>query len=417
MFRAALAALSLSAGAAGANDFLAPIFAAPPMNRPGTYLPPNSMLNAPVLTPLGTKHGDMIFDVTPLGESPASIRTSHPEHYVVANRECTAWITADFLYWATQGSSAPPLVQNGPVNPLTPQFAETLLGGGNMLTGLRPGVRVTGGLFFDSQQEWALGYSATWLGNRSERLAGGSDGTNIVNLPQFNTIFGIPIQTPLYVGYPGLTRGTVDASVQTSFFTGSANLRRVAQSGTGFRFDLIGGYRYANLGDSTSVSFDVVSATTPGPFSPRLMGEQSARVRNEFSGGEVGFQFQGRLGKVTFDWQSTVALGGTRSEVDRSFTRSYIAGGPLSALAGVPIPPIGIPLIRTGGLTKHTDFAWMPQVGLKIGWEVIDHVRLTAGYDFLYWSRVRRASEIYTGNDSATDFWAQGLSLGAEFRF
>jgi hypothetical protein len=426
MRRASWAALALAflAAEARAGDWSDPIFAAPIRNSPGTYVPPGSTLNAPVITPVGMKHGNMLFDVTPMGTGAETITTSHPDEHLVGQWEANAWITMDFLYWATKGSMAPPLVRNGPVLvppallPFTTVPAtQTLFGDQLMNNGLRPGFRVTGGIFLDAQKEWALGYSGTFLGSRSERLEGGSDGTNIVNLPQSATVLGIPVNGPLYIGYPGFTRGTVTASVQSSFMTGTAELRRVAQSGNGHRFDLIAGYRYIHLGDSAATSFDVVSATIPGPFSPRLMGEQSTRTRNDFNGGEAGFQFQGRIGRFTFDWISTVAIGATTTEIDRSFTRSYIAGGPLGALIGVPLPPVGIPLIQIGGLSKETEFAFVPHVGMKFGWEVIPHVRLTAGYDFMYWSRVRRAAELYTGNDTVTDFWVQGVSAGFEFRY
>lgn len=422
MFRAAwLAGIALAFGsAAQAGDFGDAIFATPLRTSPGTFVPPGSTLAAPVITPMGTKHGSTLFEVTPAGTGAESVLTRNPGRYTNATRECTGWLTLEFLYWATQGPNAPPLVTTGPPlaglgldaaagNPLT----TTLLGGQQMVNGMRPGFRMEGGLFIGSTGDWALAYSVISLGSRSERLEGGSDGSNVVNLPQFNSLLGIPIQTPIYVGYPGLTRGTVTASVQTSFTSVGAQVRRVGQSGTGFRFDLIGGYRYLHLGDSIATSFDVVSATLPGPASPRFQGEQSTRTRNEFDGGDFGFQFQGRVGKLTFDFQSTLALGATTTEIDRSFTRSYIGGG----LIGVPIPPAGIPLIQTGGLTKRSEFAVVPQVGMKLGWEPIDHVRLTMGYDFLYWSRVRRAPELFTGNDVVTDFWAQGLSTGIEFRY
>lgn len=413
-----LAALALAFGTADlrANDFLDPIFAAPIRSSPGTFVPPGSTLNAPVLTPVGTKHGHTIFDVTPMGTDADSIVTTHPEHQLNARWECNAWITVDFLYWATQGTSVPPLVQNGPVllPPGALPFAtvlatQTLFGDERMLNGLRPGIRVTGGFFLDTDKEWALGYSGAFLGSTSERLEGGANGLGIVNLPQN--------ETPLYVGYPGVTRGTFAASVQSNFSTATAELRRVAQSGTGRRFDLIAGYRYIHLGDAVATSFDIVPATIPGPFSPRLMGEQSTRTRNEFDGGEVGFQFQGRMGRFTFDWISTIAIGATTTEIDRSFTRSLFDNGTIGNLVGVPLPPVGTPVIQTGGLTKETEFAFVPHVGLKFGWEVIEHVRLTAGYDFIYWSRVRRAAELFTGNDAVTDFWAQGMSAGFEFRY
>jgi len=408
--------IALGSTAARANDFADAIFATPLRTSPGAFIPPGSTLNAPVITPVGTKHGSTLFEVTPAGHGADSILTRDPSRYANAAYECTCWLTFEYLYWATQGPNAPPLVTTGPPlagpgldaaagNPLT----TTLLGGERMLNGLRSGFRVSGGAFIGSTNQWAVSHTLISLGSRSERLEGGSDGSTVVNLPQFNTVLGVPLQTPIYVGYPGLTRGTVTASVQTSLYGGDTHLRRVFQSGTGFRLDLLAGYRFLYLGDSISESFDVVSATGPGLVSPRLMGEQSTRTRNLFDGGEAGFQFQGRVGRLTFDLLSTVALGATSTEIDRSFTRSTIVGGPLT--------PIGIPFVQTGGLTKHSEFAVVPQVGVKLGWQPIDHVRITAGYDFLYWSRVYRAPDLFTGNDVVTDFWAQGVSAGLELRY
>jgi hypothetical protein len=76
---------------------------------------------------------------------------------------------------------------------------------------------------------------------------------------------------------------------------------------------------------------------------------------------------------------------------------------------------------------------------LKLGCQVTEHTRAWVGYNFLYVSDVVRSGDAidlrvntnqipprnapvtgpavpaYTGN--RTDFWAQGLSVGLEFRF
>ena len=421
--------MGILAGTAGANDFSDPIFAAPIRSRPGTFLPPGSTLNAPVITPMASRHGHQMFEVTPVGRDRDTVLTHDPESYLSGHHsghcgktnENVGWLTLEYLYWATQGPAAPPLVTTGPAilgpgiagvagNPTTVD----LLGGERMLNGLRSGYRLSGGVFLDRANTRAISFSTISLGSRSERLVGGSDGTNLVNLPQFNTLFGIPVQTPLYVGFPGITRGTVTALAQTSFYTGDVHLNRVYQSGNGFRFDVLTGYRFLQLGDAVATSFDVVPALVPGP---RFMGEESTRTRNYFNGGDVGFNFQGRVGRLAFEMQSTVAFGATTTRIDRSFTRSLIAGAGLGALLGVPLPPIGIPMIQSGSQSTECDFAVVPQFGMKLGWQPVDHLRLTAGYDFVYWSRVRRAPELYTGNNFTTDFWAQGVSLGAELRY
>jgi hypothetical protein len=411
MLRASFASAALFLGAADAVAGDDAFLATPIRSTPGAYIPRGSTLNAPVITPVGTKHGETLFEVTPMGHDAGTFLTRSLDSGLVATRECTGWFTLDYLYWATRGVDTPPLVTTGPV-PFGPAgtalAGEAVFGGNTQLNGMRPGFRLSAGAFIDSANQWALSHEIISLGSRSERIAGGSNGTNVVLLPQPFSVGGTPFPNVIPIGFPGAA-GTVTASNQTSFFSGDTHLRRVYQDGTGNRFDLLAGYRFLQLGDSLSESFDTVS-TGPAFFSSaRLMGEQSVRTRNYFHGGEVGFQYQHRRGAFAFEMQSTIAIGSTYSEVDRSFTRA--------AFVGPPAQPLTLPIAQTGSEVTHTDFAFVPQVGFKLGWQPTDHVRLTAGYDFLYWSRVRRAAHLWDGTDSTTSFWAQGVSAGVEVRY
>jgi hypothetical protein len=80
-----------------------------------------------------------------------------------------------------------------------------------------------------------------------------------------------------------------------------------------------------------------------------------------------------------------------------------------------------VPFRRNAGREETSYFAVVPQFGVKVGWHPVDHVRLTVGYDYLYWSRVRRAAEQYNlsavPRHDTSDFWAQGLGLGLELRY
>ncbi|HXD89068.1 MAG TPA: BBP7 family outer membrane beta-barrel protein [Urbifossiella sp.] len=414
----AAAAAALVAPSLRAGDPTSTVFATPLPPGPGNATVPGSTLNAPVINYAGTKHGRSIFDFTPAGTDSETITTKDPARYLSGQGSCIyppeqiGWFSAEYLYWATQGPAIPPLVTSGPAS-LGAGLAgivgqpntQDLLGGQRGLNGLRPGVRLTLGAFIDDNHDWALSHQIISLGSRSERLVGGSDGTNVVNLPQFAAVGGQPVQTPLYVGFPGLSSGTVTASAQTSFFSGDTHLRRVFQA-NGIRLDLLAGYRFLTVGDSIADSFDIVSNA---PTSPRLMGNDSVRTRNYFHGGEVGFNAQGRTGQFTYEMQATIALGVTASDLDQQQTRSTFVGG------------AGGPVIQTAGHNQTDYFSVVPQVGFKLGWQPWQHVRFTAGYDFLYWSKVRRAEELYGPGpvlrDTTTDFWAQGFSIGAEVRY
>src|SRR5262249_15763054 len=83
-------------------------------------------------------------------------------------------------------------------------------------------------------------------------------------------------------------------------------------------------------------------------------------------------------------------------------------------------------------------FAVIPEFGLNVGYQVTQHVRLTAGYNFLLLNDFWRAGNQidlnvnpnlippstptagparppFFGNES--DFWVQGVQFGLEFRF
>jgi hypothetical protein len=80
----------------------------------------------------------------------------------------------------------------------------------------------------------------------------------------------------------------------------------------------------------------------------------------------------------------------------------------------------------------------IPQLTTEIGYQVLPHMRVFVGYDLLYWGGVLRAGDqidtvVDPGNlpnprqpavgphpvfvFNETNFWAQGVRLGTEFRY
>jgi hypothetical protein len=132
--------------------------------------------------------------------------------------------------------------------------------------------------------------------------------------------------------------------------------------------------------------------------------------------------------------RASVALGGNRQVTD-------IEG------STVITPPGGPPQTTSGGLLalpsnighyERTEFAVMPQVGVRAGVQLTDHVRVYAGYDFLYLSDALRAGDqidprvnptllppvragvgpaVPAYTPQSTDFWMQGVNVGLQLRF
>ena len=108
--------------------------------------------------------------------------------------------------------------------------------------------------------------------------------------------------------------------------------------------------------------------------------------------------------------------------------------------AALPVEQGGLLAQRTNiGTYTRNEFGIVPELGATLGYQFTQHLRLTAGYSFIYFSNVvRPGDQIDTTvnpnlmppenpDETAflnprfafqqTDYWVQGLSLGGEYRW
>lgn len=183
---ALLAAALLAPAAAPANDYRGPVFASPLPGGPGATVPGGGPLVAPVITPSGTTHGGkQMFEMIPAGWERDPFYTADPSRFTTGGCDdpiaCSGGhcggLSFEFLMWATQGMSAQPLVTTGPVaagvgvagTPGRPDTT-TLLGGGRVLNGMRPGFRFEGSLPLSGDGRWGIGVRFEMLGPVSNTL-------------------------------------------------------------------------------------------------------------------------------------------------------------------------------------------------------------------------------------------------------
>ena len=84
------------------------------------------------------------------------------------------------------------------------------------------------------------------------------------------------------------------------------------------------------------------------------------------------------------------------------------------------------------GQYQRNQFTMVPELGINVGFDLTPRLRLVGGYSLIYWSAVARTGDqidlnltfpTVTGIRSPefrfamTDYWAQGLNLGIDFRF
>ena len=142
-------------------------------------------------------------------------------------------------------------------------------------------------------------------------------------------------------------------------------------------------------------------------------------------------------GRLFVDVLGKVALGATHEVVDiHGATAITSPGGP------TVVTPAGF--LASGSNSGHFTrdrFAVVPELGINVGCQITPHMRAFVGYSFLYWSSVVRPGDQVDVNLSGTqiptdtrfnpvagparpavllrdtDFWAQGINCGLEFRY
>ncbi|HEY8503355.1 MAG TPA: BBP7 family outer membrane beta-barrel protein, partial [Gemmataceae bacterium] len=350
-------------------------------------------------------------------------------------------VTAEWLYWVTNGYHVPPLVTASPAG--TPVAASgvlsdpgtvVLLGGRNLQSGdLRNGLRVHGGLWLDRCETVGIEGSYFFLEDRRDGGSFVSSGVPQLSRPFFNASTGAPDAE--LVAFPGVVGGSVSVDSGSSFWGADANLRKMLCCDCNYRVDCLAGYRYLNLDETLTIS-EVLTVPPDGagiPPGTRLFVRDRFRTLNEFHGGQIGLAARLLAGRAWADVTGKVALGVTRKLIDIGGDTTVLVPGQ------APSPrPGGLLAQRTNsGRFRSDDFAVVPEATVRLGYRLTDNISAFAGYTFLYWSDVARPgdqidtvlnpTQIPPGTlqgparpaflDGDSDFWVQGVSVGLEVRY
>ena len=360
------------------------------------------------------------------------------------------WIGAEWLYWTTKGNKYPVLATGAPAGTAR-NVAGTLGGPGttNLISpddansDWRSGFRVYGGLWLDECQRFGIEGNFFYLGDSNQKFSAGSNGTNIVTRPFTNNVRRntdgtfttvSPYQDTQLVSFPNVLSGTIHVESKSELIGGGANfVRNLCCSPCG-RLDALLGYRYIGLTDSLTIREDLTGLQGSQFPGFRFQVEDRFRTENHFHGGVMGLAYERRFGSFFVGVRSTVALGVNHSVVDinGSTTVTDPAGNQTRYAGGLLAQPSNI-----GRYTKDT-FSVVPEIGLKLGVQVTDHLRVYGGYNFLYMSSVTRPGDIIdtrvnssqipprtnqTGElfpkfeHRSSDFYAHGVMVGLEFRY
>jgi len=195
--------------------------------------------------------------------------------------------------------------------------------------------------------------------------------------------------------------------------------------------DLLIGFRNMMLDDTLNISEDLESLVPPGGT---INLNESFATENNFNGVEFGYIREVPFGRWWFESEGRIAVGTNAQKVT-------IAGQTQLVENGVPGTfPGGLLAQRTNiGTYERNELAVVPELGLTLGFHVTPRISVQAGYTLVYFSNVVRAGDqidtdlnpglIPVEADPLSgplrprfvfrqnDFFAHGLTAGADFRF
>jgi hypothetical protein len=337
--------------------------------------------------------------------------------------------------WWQRSQTVPPLVTSSPSgqvgnigvlgDPRTTILYDQVPN--NMLSG----ARFTAGMWFTRCCNWGFDVSYFFLARQISNSEFASNGDPQLARPFFDAELKAPdaeIVTP----------GKVTIQTYSQLWGAEFNLRRKWCCGCNYWFDFLIGYRHLNLSEGIDITEDL-SIPIPGTTPLRIVEHESFQTRNQFNGMQFGLDGEVRFwNRCFFGLTTKLAMGATHQIINIDGTTTFFAPAPFGT-----ITQQGALLATPTNIGRFTAnrFAVVPEIGLKLGYDITPHLRVFGGYNFLYWSSVVRPGEQIDPNVSpsyrptilgpgagggprvpqvlyhTSDYWAQGFSFGLMYRY
>jgi hypothetical protein len=369
------------------------------------------------------------------------------------------YVKGEYLLWFTKGDPLPPLVTTGPLTDPVPGSLTSpntaILYGNNSVGGnWRSGARLMAGYWFDDDRCIGIEAGGFFLVPRDNNFAANSPtGSPALARPILGLLPPASVEAVANIGVPGRPDlgGGIAVSHHSTLWGAEANLRSNLLCGEDFFFDGLVGFRTLRLSEELSISESpmILNDFVPAPGQLILAGSTTLlnddfKTRNQFYGGQIGGIFEIRRNRFSVDVTTKLGMGANQQTV-------IIGGAQLQTIparagvfaGGSQFFPVGeLAAISNSGTFHRSVFSLLPEAGINLGYQLTDHIRAFVGYDFLYWTNVVRPGPSVdltvnrtqnpmfgaplppVGNPAApafvfhdSNYWAQGLHVGIEFRY
>jgi hypothetical protein len=353
------------------------------------------------------------------------------------------WADTEFLMWWTKRVPVTTPLWSEALNPTAPPGAlgstntAILLGGQSYDQSTRFGGRFTFGGWLDSESSIGLEGNYLFIAPQSVSRTVKTDGSTntFVGAPFFNVTTGLEdFQAIGGLGVPSSAFLRLSNQLQGGEVNALARLVRTEN----LSLNGLAGFRYVQFKES--LEFGEGSTNFfPGAV---YAAQDSFRAANNFYGGNLGLRGEYRVGSFFVEATGKVALGVMNQTMDvNGVSSQFTPGIPVNTYMNVPSGFYALPT-NSGHHTQNA-FCVVPEAELKFGYNITQNIQAFVGYNFLYLSDVARPGTTidhsinptqgtsFTGtfpntlvgpaapgfSFSRSDFWAQGINFGLQFKF
>jgi hypothetical protein len=361
------------------------------------------------------------------------------------------WGRGEYLLWWVKGAPLPvPIVTTGDPTVGFPALntagaigqpgTQVLLGNSTQHFGAFSGMRFTLGAWLDCERTVGIEGSGFLLERRTSQFTAASDGAGNPTLyfPIFSGIAGA--ERGIAIADP-LRRFAGDVFVNSTLELWGAELNGsvLFMSRPGLEITLLAGFRYADLKENLAIHNSTIDLV----FGNATSQTDAFDTRNQFYGGQLGGRASWQSERLSLDLTGKFALGATHQVVN--INGEITQFGPNALVPpGLGTSP-GALFTQPSNIGRRTtnQFTVLPSLEAKLGYQVSSRLRASVGYDLMYWNQVVRPGNqidrrvnlsqnavldpngagvlvgpaVPTPLFQRTDFWAQGVSFGLEFRY
>jgi hypothetical protein len=346
-------------------------------------------------------------------------------------------VSEELLIWWIKGDRVPPLATTGTpdsLGVLGQPGTLPLFGPGSVNQGQREGSRTRLSWWLDDEPNFGLDAAFFFLGANRFNFVANSNIDPVISRPVF--VLNNNQENAETVAFPGVSSGQLRIDGSSQFWGAEANVLKRICGACDRNFEVFAGYRFLYLDEKIGITESITAGpNAPDPAGTQVIVRDQFNARNEFHGAQIGAHYEQRWNRFFVEVRGSFAMGVNVESLDISGSQMVTRPGQPTQnfLGGLLAAPTNI------GNHGHDCFSIAPEIGLNAGYQITQHVRVFAGYNFLYWSNVLRPGQQIdrvvdlsqipntpagipsTGQQrpgvllSESNFWAQGVTFGLQW--